>query len=355
MGAKMKIAVEQISKYHPDKYADAISDCIMRNILTEDESALCGIETMVKNDSVIVGGEISTALLDAEIRKIAERSIKEVARELNYEVHDTLILLGTQSPQINKAVLGDDIGAGDQGIVVGYANRAEIDVNNNPYVAKLLADAIIREIESNVEQDGRVLKGDAKCQVMYDTTKEEVAEIVVSACQHSNTRFDELLATIQRIIIDVTNTYKEWYPKLFKNTQVTINPAGKWTIGGPIADCGITGRKLVCDFYGPQLPIGGGAQSGKDLTKVDRSAAIVARYIALDLLRKYEFLPDIKVEISYAIGVSKPTSVNVIGNNVDLYELAVRVQRDYDLTPAGLIKFIKDKNINIYERVGYLR
>lgn len=355
----MKIAVEQISKYHPDKYADAISDEILKDILEKDENALCGIETMVKDDKVIIGGEVSTTISDIVLSGIVYFAVERVAKRLNYKVDETYNFLGKQSPQINKAVLGDDIGAGDQGIVVGYANRAEIDRNfKSSYQAKMLADDIIATLEYHTEQKTKAyqLKGDSKCQVMYDKKTCEITEVVVSACHSEEIEFEIFKNNLTKLI-------KIMLKGRFENIddiKITVNRAGKWTIGGPTADCGLTGRKLVCDFYGPQVPIGGGAQSGKDLTKVDRSAAIVARYIALDILRKNSYYNDVKVEISYVIGESTPTSVNVIvdhalKNHYDTRHIELYVKNAYDLTPKGLIEFIKLNNIDIYGRVGQLK
>ena len=311
-------STEQISKYHPDKYADQISDAILTECLRQDPSSHCGIETMVKDNTVVLGGEITTsAIIDYDM------IVNRVAKKLNYTVDKIINLIGKQSPEINGAVVADEnIGAGDQGIMFGYAT-SETD-SYLPFGFDL-ANKIIKIIEKDVEENN-VLIGDAKCQVTVDLdTPGTVEEILVSVCHRDTYNLEEIRAYIRKLL-DGVATPKKW----------TINPAGTWNIGGATSDCGLTGRKIVCDQYGGYCAVGGGAFSGKDPSKVDRSASYMARKIAVDLVKQYN-LKWCEVQLAYAIGVAEPVSVN-IKSDKDNYNFAGIVKNAYDLTPRGIIK-----------------
>ena len=326
-------STEQISRYHPDKFADQISDAILTAILKQDPSSHCGIETMVKDTTVVLGGEVTTT---ASINY--EAIVRRVAEKLSYDVTDIINLIGQQSPQINGAVEAlEDIGAGDQGIMFGYAT-SETD-SFLPFGFDV-ANKIIKALECDiVNNPNTILKGDAKCQVTVDLDNPGyINEILISACHNEGHTLDAVRAYILNIVEPIAAPAK-W----------TINPAGIWTLGGAHADCGLTGRKIVCDQYGGYCAVGGGAFSGKDPSKVDRSATYMARRVAVDLVKKYE-LKWCEVQLAYAIGVADPVSVNVKCDRDDL-DLATYVKATYNLTPRGIINHLDLLNVD-YEKLA---
>lgn len=353
----MKMAVEQVSKYHPDKYADAIATRIVDSIVNIDPDAHCGIEVMVKDTTVVLGGEIKTKLNKRDLKVCIDSSIKIVSRELGYEVTKVINLLGRQSPEIDKAVMSDDnFGAGDQGIVTGYANILDLVPNvldnMNKHFAKMVADNIIKRVE-NIADWGEygMLKGDAKTLVVYDTDKNAISKIVLSMCHNENIPIDAVKALGASIImssLDYMSDEQKITKIITPDFEINVNPAGPWTIGGPIADSGITNRKLVCDAYGPQVPIGGGGYWGKDYTKIDNSGAKALRIIARELLTEdVQTVKEVFIELGYVIGQPQPCSINVITGNKahdkKLYDILIN---NYDLTPRGLMKIIKGDEDN---------
>jgi len=318
-------STEQVSKYHPDKYADQISDCILTELLKQDKYSHCGIETLVKGNTVVLGGEVTSKA------KISYGDIvKSVADKLGYTVDNIINLIGTQSEEIERAVEKEEnMGAGDQGMMFGYAT-AETE-SMLPYGFDL-ANKIIEAIEDDVENNpDTILKGDAKTQVTVDLDKPKASSsvygVLISVCHKENIPLADVKEYVRNLLLKKVFLW-DYVPYL------TINPSGLWTIGGALADCGLTGRKIVCDQYGGYCPVGGGAFSGKDPTKVDRSASYMARKIAVDLLKEYG-LKECTVQLAYAIGVSRPVSVSVINDkNIDLVGI---VKERYDLTPKGII------------------
>ena len=323
-------STEQISKYHPDKYADQISDAILTECLRQDSNSHCGIETMVKDNTVVLGGEITTtATIDYD------SIVYRVANKLNYKVDKIINLIGKQSPEINGAVVADEnIGAGDQGIMFGYATS---ETESYLPFGFDLANKIIKIIEKDVEENS-VLIGDAKCQVTVDLDEPgTVEEVLVSVCHSNKYNLDEIKAYVRGLLDSVVSP-KKW----------TINPAGTWNVGGATADCGLTGRKIVCDQYGGYCAVGGGAFSGKDPSKVDRSATYMARKIAVDLVKQYG-LKWCEVQLAYAIGVAEPVSVNIKNDRNEDYASVVKT--NYDLTPRGIIKTLNLLNVD-YEKLA---
>ena len=318
-------STEQISKYHPDKYADQISDAILTECLSQDKNSHCGIETMVKDNVVILGGEITT---NAKVDYID--IVRRVANKLGYTVDSVINLIGKQSHEINEAVTSDTkIGAGDQGIMFGYAT-AETE-SKLPFGFDL-ANRIIKAIEKDIETNPNCLfKGDAKTQVTVDLDAEpsfaSVKTIIVSVCHKDMANLDDVKASVTKLIQGIFGENE--LPELI------INPSGSWTLGGPTADCGLTGRKIVCDQYCGYCAVGGGAFSGKDPTKVDRSASYMARYLACKLLDLYE-LKWCEVQLGYAIGIAEPVSI-VVKNDKSI-PLEDYVRENYDLTPLGIIE-----------------
>ena len=318
-------STEQVSKWHPDKYSDQISDAILDACLTEDPESHVACETLVKGTMVVLAGEITTKAA-VDYAEVAKR----VGRKLGYTVDTVIQNICTQSPEIAGGVkTGKETGAGDQGIMFGYAcNESEALL---PYGLNL-ANTIIDALEKDTETHG-VFKGDAKCQVTVDLDApadiESVKKVLISVCHTDKASLDYIDDYVRMVIAE--NGLR------MGNAEIIINPAGTWTIGGPTADCGLTGRKIVCDQYGGYCAVGGGAFSGKDPTKVDRSGAYMARRIACDLLKKHD-LKWCEVQLGYAIGMAEPMSIAVDSNLKIALEQEVR--DTYDLTPWGIINYL---------------
>ena len=260
-------STEQVSKYHPDKFADQISDAILTECLRQDKNSHCGIETLVKDNTVVLSGEITTAAqldLDAIVRRVAGK--------LGYTVDEIINIIGKQSQEINNAVVSDEeIGAGDQGTMFGYATR---ETESRLPFGFDLANKIIATIEKDVEGNSdTIFKGDAKTQVVVDLDAEpgfgSVHSILVSVCHKEGVTLEAVKEKVTDLLSGIFG--EQPLPELI------INPSGLWTVGGATADCGLTGRKIVCDQYGGYCAVGGGAFSGKDPSKVDRSASYMAR------------------------------------------------------------------------------
>lgn len=320
-------STEQVSKYHPDKYADQISDAILDACLAEDPLSRVACETMVKGKTVILAGEITT-----KAKVNYAEVVLRVANKLGYEVDNICQYIDTQSPEIAKGITQNaELGAGDQGMMYGYATRET--ASRLPFGFDL-ANNIIKAIEEDRETNPHTpFQGDAKCQVTVDLDKppywESVRKILVSVC-HKPERFFGAQMKIYQILYHLGTP---------EDVEIIVNPAGEWTIGGPLADCGLTGRKIVCDQYGGYCPVGGGAFSGKDPSKVDRSGAYMARVIAQDIIEKFPHINTAEVQIAYAIGQSEPMSVCVKTNckgETDV-NLSAWVKMNYDLTPSGII------------------
>ena len=325
-------STEQISKYHPDKFADQISDAILTECLSQDRNSHCGIETMVKDNTVVLGGEITT---NAKVDYV--EVVRRVAAKLGYTVDSVINLIGKQSNEINEAVTSDaKIGAGDQGIMFGYATtETESKLPFGFDLANKIIDAIENDIATNANTH---FKGDAKTQVTVDLDAEpnldSVQSILVSVCHKDMSALVDVKAAVTALIQKIFGEHE--LPELI------INPSGSWTIGGPTADCGLTGRKIVCDQYGGYCAVGGGAFSGKDPTKVDRSASYMARHLACKMLDLHD-LKWCEIQLGYAIGIAEPVSI-VVKNDKGL-DLADEIRSTYDLTPLGIIE-----KLNLYDR-----
>lgn len=321
-------STEMVSKYHPDKYADQISDAVLTAILKEDPKAHVACECMVKDDVVILGGEITTTATP-DYWEI----VNSVASGLGYSVREFRNYINTQSPQIQNAVDSDEnVGAGDQGMMFGFATKG--GKYYLPYGQEVAID-IIKAIEDDIrENEDSIFQGDAKTQVTTDVSTQgyvkPIDTILISVCHKEGYTLEQVQDYVKALL------EKKGIPQAKK---LLLNPAGIWTIGGPTADCGLTGRKIVCDQYGGYAPVGGGAFSGKDPSKVDRSACYMARKISVDMIKKYGF-DSCTVQLAYAIGVSEPVSVSAIGTNADntTVDVGEEVKKSYNLTPGGIIK-----------------
>lgn len=315
-------STEQVSASHPDKYADQISDAIVALAYSRAVSPKCAIETMVKDNVVVVAGELGDVNLS---KREIKSAIKAVGRRLHYKISKIVYLIGKQSIQINKAVSKPELCAGDQGLMFGYATSES--PSYLPYAFDL-ANKIIESLKGL-----SFLKGDAKCQVTTDLGAPfgTITSVLVSACYNEN---KISLRDLRQWLTDYLSARFCLNPSVF-----VINPSGEWTIGGAKADSGLTGRKIVCDQYGGYCAVGGGSFSGKDLSKVDRSGAYAARNIAIDLLRKYYpyGIHNIEVQLAYDIGIAKPVSISAKVDGHFSVRLTRYIERTYDLRPQAII------------------
>ncbi len=339
-------STEMVSKYHPDKYADQISDAILTHYLSLDPHSHVACECLVKDRTVVLAGEITS------LAKCSKESHQEVvhavAKSLGYQVDKVIDLISAQSVQIEAAVNScATLGAGDQGMMFGYAVSG--GQYHLPY-GQELAIRIIKALEKDVSNNpDTILKGDAKTQVTTELSAKgyvkPIDTVLISVCHKEG-------YTLEAVQDYLKNLLKTMVPEALEG-QLLLNPAGIWTIGGPEADCGLTGRKIVCDQYGGYAPVGGGAFSGKDPTKVDRSACYMARRIAVDLVNKYG-LDSCTVQLAYAIGKSLPVSASAVGQDLDgkHFETSQELYKTYDLTPEGMIELLGLRKLNYTEIAG---
>lgn len=335
---------ESVSEGHPDKIADQISDAILDAILTNDKYARVACETLVKNGLVLIAGEITTnTWVDAE--EIARETIKNIGYDdpaLGFDYQSCVVLnsIGKQSADIALGVDHDsqkEQGAGDQGLMFGYATNETESLMPAPITyAHLL---VKRQAELRKNRILPWLRPDAKSQItfIYENNKPVAVDCVVLSTQHDPDIAQDALveAVLEEIIKPVIPT--KW---LSDNTKYFINPTGRFVIGGPVGDCGLTGRKIIVDTYGGMARHGGGCFSGKDPSKVDRSAAYAARYVAKNIVAA-GLADRCEVQVSYAIGVAHPTSINIdtfgTGKLSD-QKISALVREHFDLTPAGIIR-----------------
>jgi len=339
---------ESVSEGHPDKVADQISDAILDAILEKDKNARVAAETMTATNLVVLAGEISTNA-DVDYESIARETLKGIGYDnadvgIDYQTCDVLTKFGHQSPDIAQGVdhAMDDPknqGAGDQGLMFGYA------CNDTPELMPLpiwLAHRLV-ERQALLRKDGRLswLRPDAKSQVTleYEDNKPKRIDTIVLSTQHHP---DIDLKTLREAVIE--EIIQPILPKnlIQGDIKFLINPTGRFVIGGPQGDCGLTGRKIIVDTYGGAAPHGGGAFSGKDPSKVDRSAAYAARYVAKNIVAA-GLAERCLVQISYAIGVAEPTSVMVdtFGTaKLSEEKIAKLVTDNFDLRPRGIVEML---------------
>ncbi|WP_417606431.1 methionine adenosyltransferase [Oceanimonas baumannii] len=347
---------ESVSEGHPDKIADQISDAVLDAIIKQDPKARVACETYVKTGMVIVGGEISTSAW-VDIEELARRTVRDIgytSSDMGFDGDSCAVLnaIGKQSPDIAMGVDREDEdpyaqGAGDQGLMFGYASN-ETDVLM-PAPVTYAHRLVKRQAHVRKAKELPWLRPDAKSQVtfVYDNGKPVAIDTVVLSTQHSPDIDQATLreAVMELIIKPVLPA--EW---LSKDTKYHINPTGQFIIGGPMGDCGLTGRKIIVDTYGGMARHGGGAFSGKDPSKVDRSAAYAARYVAKNIVAA-GLAERCEIQVSYAIGVAEPTSISVetFGTGKVSEELIDALVREhFDLRPYGLIQML-DLNRPIYQ------
>ncbi|MCX7120350.1 MAG: methionine adenosyltransferase [Gammaproteobacteria bacterium] len=343
MSATRIFTSESVSEGHPDKIADQISDAVLDAILEKDKRARVACETLVKNGMVMIAGEITTNAW-VDIESIARKTIKDIGyNNPNYgfdsEACAVVSAIGKQSADIALGVdhrEDHDLGAGDQGLMFGYATNETPELMPAPI---MYAHRLVKK-QATVRKSGELpwLRPDAKSQITlrYENNKPVAVDCVVLSTQHDPEIAQDILveAVMETIIKPVIPA--EW---LHKNTKYFINPTGRFVIGGPVGDCGLTGRKIIVDSYGGMARHGGGCFSGKDPSKVDRSGAYVARYVAKNIVAA-GLADRCEVQISYAIGIAKPTSILVetFGTHkISEDKIADLVSEHFDLRPRAII------------------
>ncbi len=342
---------ESVTEGHPDKIADHISDAILDAILAQDPTARVACETLVTTGLAVVAGEITTKA-DVNYKQIIRETIEEIGynnAEFGYDSNTCSVIdaIGTQSPDISQGV--DTGGAGDQGLMFGFACNETPELMPMPIQ---LAHNLTRRL-SQVRRDGTIpyLRPDGKSQVSieYRDGRPFRVEAVVISSQTADLDIEDIRADIMEHVI------KPVIPAemIDDNTKYHINPTGKFVIGGPMGDAGVTGRKIIVDTYGGYAPHGGGAFSGKDPTKVDRSAAYMARYIAKNVVAA-GLADKCTVQLAYAIGVAEPVSVLIDSHGtgtIDDERIADIVRENFTLTPAAIIETL-DLRRPIYKQTA---
>lgn len=351
---------EAVSEGHPDKICDQISDSILDLFLSKDPYSRVACETLATTNTVKIAGEVrcSKEVSNKEIEDTVRNTIKEIGYEqegFNWKTVKIENLLHSQSVDIAVGVdetQNKEEGAGDQGIMFGYAcNETEEFMPSAIYYSNRLLEEIMKDIKNGTIVN---LGPDAKAQITlkYVNDFPVKADTVLISIQH---RESVSLEKVKEIVVPYI---KKVLPENFidEDTKILVNPTGRFVIGGPDGDTGLTGRKIIVDTYGGYAPHGGGAFSGKDPTKVDRSAAYMARYLAKNILMKYE-LSECTIQLSYAIGVAQPISLTILTNENELSindkkEIKKYIYKNVDLSPKGIIdrfdlrKPIYSKNVN---------
>ena len=337
---------ESVSEGHPDKMADQISDAILDAILNEDKGCRVAVETLVKTGLVVLAGEITTSA-EVDYESIARDTIKQIGydkEELGFDHKSCKVLsaISKQSPDIAMGVDRDSKesqGAGDQGMMFGYATNETTELMPTTIV---LSHKLVKK-QSQVRKSNELewLRPDAKSQVTvrFNNGKPEFIDTVVLSTQHDEEiSMDEIEKKVIEHIIKPTLPTN----LITNDTKFLINPTGSFIIGGPVGDCGLTGRKIIVDTYGGMARHGGGAFSGKDPSKVDRSAAYAARYVAKNIVAA-ELADRCEIQVSYAIGVAKPTSVRIKTfdtEKISKEKIVDLVDEHFDLTPFGIMNML---------------
>ena len=338
---KFYFTSESVTEGHPDKLCDSISDAILDECVKQDKNSRVAIETFAANNNITIAGQLTTtAIIDVE--KIVRNRIKEIGydnsnTDMDYRTCNINIDIEKQSSDI---ALGVDVGgAGDQGIMFGYA--CDERKNYMPYaidVAHKLAKRLTQVRKENILP---YLRPDGKTQVTveYENDIPKRIETILISTQHTEdvTQEELKLGIINNVILEVV-------PKAMidENTKIYVNPTGRFVIGGPLGDTGLTGRKIIVDTYGGYARHGGGCFSGKDATKVDRSAAYMLRHIAKNIVAN-GYAKKCEIQVAYAIGMKEPLSiyVNTFGTSEKTdEELAQLIKEKFDLTPAGIIEYL---------------
>ncbi|HKL95045.1 MAG TPA: methionine adenosyltransferase [Haploplasma sp.] len=335
---------ESVTKGHPDKVADHISDAILDAVLQQDKEARVACETAIKNDLVLIFGEITTSA-KVNYEEVARKAILSLgydSDELGFNANtvEVLVKLSEQSSEISQGVTNEDTfnqGAGDQGIMFGYAsdeteNQMPLAIDLAHKLALRLTEVREQNIVANLRPDGKT-----QVTVEYDSNNNPVRiDTIVISTQHDPIHTQESLTTeLTKHVINevIDNEYID------ENTKILVNPTGSFILGGPAADSGLTGRKIIVDTYGGYAKHGGGAFSGKDPSKVDRSAAYMARYLAKHIVAA-KLAKRVEIQLAYAIGIAKPVSVFIDTYGTELVPVETIVEfinNNFDLRPAAII------------------
>lgn len=324
------ITCEQVSNGHPDKICDQVADAIVTDILQHDKNARVAIECLLKKNQLIIAGEVTTDY-QPNYRQIVRDVFNRIGIDkLGFDLVDMLnigIMVDKQSPDIALGV--DKGGAGDQGIMYGYATNEAPEQMPIPYMVATKFLELLRNHPS------KMFRADAKAQVSFDYDSYRITTFLCSVQHSPDVEVGDFRHVIESMMVMAACEYG-----LNDDFQKLVNPTGRFVLGGSYADCGVTGRKLACDTYGGVGHIGGGALSGKDPTKVDRSAAYMARKIAKDIVQA-GYADKCEVQLAYAIGVTEPVGVDIecFGTEYQSQEFIEQYVRDtYDLTPKGIIQ-----------------
>ncbi len=364
---------ESVSEGHPDKVSDQISDALLDEFLRRDPESKVACETLVTTGLVVLSGEVRTKAY-VDVQEIARRVIKRIGytkQEYRFDSESCGVIstIHEQSPDINQGVVREkeeDQGAGDQGMMFGYANK---ETDDYMPLALVLSHVLLQELAKirREKKEMTYLRPDSKSQVTieYNDNNEPVkVHTIVVSTQHDD--FDEEKAMLEKIKNDVRNIlipraksrFPERVQKLFTDDYILhVNPTGKFVIGGPHGDTGLTGRKIIVDTYGGKGAHGGGAFSGKDSSKVDRSAAYAARHIAKNIVAA-GIADEVLVQVAYAIGVAEPVGlyVNTYGTaNIDITDgaIAEKINEIFDMRPAAIVKRFGLKNPIFEETAAY--
>jgi len=337
---------ESVSEGHPDKISDQISDAVLDATIAQDTGARVACETLVKTGLVLVAGEITTKA-SVDIEKLVRETVCEIGYTdsgMGFDGHTCAVLngLGKQSADIAQGVdrdIPEEQGAGDQGLMFGYATN-ETDVL---MPAPITYSHMLVRRQADVRKSGALpwLRPDAKSQVTfkYENNKPVgIDAVVLSSQHHGDVKMEDLREGVMEEIIKPVLP-AEW---IDSDTQYHINPTGRFEIGGPMGDCGLTGRKIIVDTYGGTARHGGGAFSGKDPSKVDRSAAYACRYVAKNIVAA-GLAERCEIQVSYAIGIAEPTSITVSTfgtGKISEEELTVLIRENFDLRPYGILKML---------------
>lgn len=322
----MIFSSEQVSWGHPDKICDQISDNIVTKCLAQDKNSRCAIETMIKDYYIFIVGELTTsAIVDYE------ECAREVLTKIGLSNVDKYIIethIGQQSADIALGTNNEVGGAGDQGMMFGYATNETPEMMPIPFALATKALILLRDKKLDY------LLPDAKAQVSFDYDKNRIDTFLISTQHKEEVEVEDFKEEIHQIMIETAKMYG-----LNDDFKYLVNPTGRFVIGSSFGDSGLTGRKIIADTYGGMCRHGGGAFSGKDLSKVDRSAAYMCRYVARDLIKR-NYASKCEIQVAYAIGVKEPVSiyVNTFGTGImEDKELADLVRENYDFTPKGII------------------
>lgn len=334
------VTCEQVSRGHVDKICDQISDAIVSDCLRHDRDSRVAVECLIKNNTVVIAGEI-TSKHEPDCAKLVGQVFERVGITDQYDRVNVRTLITQKSPDIAQGV--DNGGAGDQGVMYGYATNETPELLPIPFAVATRFLELLRDVKAPM------LRPDAKAQVSYDYESGKITTFLCSVQHTADSKAEDFRGIIESLMVLTAAEYG-----LNSDFEKLINPTGKFVVGGSNADTGVTGRKLACDTYGGVGRIGGGALSGKDPSKVDRSAAYMARKIAVDLVTG-GYCDRCEVQIAYAIGKAEPVSVSVdtfgtarcCPKCIDKY-----VEANYDLTPRGIIRFLHLLDVD-YRDVAY--